>query len=73
MITILTPTYNRAYRLPALYESLMKQHGSFEWLIVDDGSPDQSIAIAKKMVGEDPYFIFLEKENGGQASARNIV
>ena len=40
-ITIFTPTYNRAYILPKLYESLKAQTvKDFEWLIVDDGSSD---------------------------------
>ena len=40
-LTILTPTYNRAYILPQLYNSLCRQtNQQFIWLIVDDGSSD---------------------------------
>jgi glycosyltransferase involved in cell wall biosynthesis len=48
MITIYTPTYNRAYRLPDLYKSLLKQtNQNFQWLILDDGSTDNT----KELVG----------------------
>ncbi|MBP3738460.1 MAG: glycosyltransferase family 2 protein [Muribaculaceae bacterium] len=41
LITVFTPTYNRAHLLPRLYESLCHQTCTdFEWLIVDDGSTD---------------------------------
>ena len=43
LITVFTPTYNRAHLLPRLYESLYKQtFKDFEWLIVDDGSTDET-------------------------------
>ena len=48
LLTIITPTYNRAKLLPNLYESLQKQEDhNFVWLIVDDGSTDDSVNIIK--------------------------
>ena len=42
-VTVFTPTYNRAYTLTRLYESLKRQTvQSFEWIIVDDGSMDET-------------------------------
>lgn len=42
-ITVFTPTYNRAYILPQLYNSLSCQTSNdFEWVIVDDGSSDNT-------------------------------
>ena len=42
-LTIFTPTYNRAATLPRLYESLLSQTATdFEWLLVDDGSTDET-------------------------------
>lgn len=42
-ITVFTPTYNRAYILPQLYNSLAWQtSGNFEWVVVDDGSSDDT-------------------------------
>ena len=43
MITIMTPTYNRAYILGNAYNSLRNQSSfDFEWIIVDDGSTDDT-------------------------------
>ena len=41
LITIFTPTYNRAYCLNKCYESMKRQTcQKFDWLIIDDGSSD---------------------------------
>ncbi|MFQ5451045.1 MAG: glycosyltransferase family 2 protein, partial [Nitrospinaceae bacterium] len=41
--TVFTPTYNRAYTLDRVYNSLVAQtFRDFEWLIVDDGSTDNT-------------------------------
>ena len=43
MITIFTSTYNRCHTLERLYESLCRQTSfDFEWLVVDDGSTDDT-------------------------------
>ena len=43
LVTIFTPTYNRAHLLPRLYDSLKKQtKKDFVWLVVDDGSVDDT-------------------------------
>ena len=43
MLTIFTPTYNRAYIISKLYESLKNQTSNeFEWIIVDDDSSDNT-------------------------------
>lgn len=73
-ISVIVPVYKVEKYIGKCIQSLLDQtYTNFEALIVDDGSPDRSIAIAKKMVGDDPRFIFLEKNNGGQASARNLA
>lgn len=72
MITIFTPTYNRAYTLPKLYHSLQEQTcKDFEWLIVDDGSTDGTCNIIKDW--ENPNFEvrYFRKENGGKHTAIN--
>ena len=52
--TIFTPTYNREYTLSKLYEDLKKQtYNDFEWLIVDDGSTDNTEELVKKFIDED--------------------
>ncbi|EFO2923625.1 glycosyltransferase, partial [Escherichia coli] len=43
LISIITPTYNRAYTLDRLYNSLVTQDSEkFEWIIIDDGSTDET-------------------------------
>ncbi|MBS7834588.1 glycosyltransferase family 2 protein [Wohlfahrtiimonas chitiniclastica] len=71
-ISVIVPVYKVEKYIGKCIQSLLDQtYSNFEALIVDDGSPDQSITIAKELVGNDPRFIFLEKENGGLSSARN--
>ena len=50
LITVFTPTYNRAYILPKLFESLKRQpFRDFEWIIVDDGSTDGTRELVEAM------------------------
>lgn len=51
--TVLTPSYNRADTLPRVYESLKAQDfGDFEWLIIDDGSTDNTAALVAEWSAE---------------------
>ena len=53
MITILTPTYNRGYTIKKAYNSLKKQsRDTFEWIIIDDGSTDNSEKVIKSFIKE---------------------
>lgn len=46
LVTILTPTYNRASLLPRLFDSLLRQtNKNFEWIVVDDGSTDDTMRL----------------------------
>ena len=50
MITVFTPSYNRKKELKKLYDSLLKQdYSNFEWLIVDDGSSDDTEEYIKEL------------------------
>lgn len=73
IVSIIVPVYNVEKYITKCIQSLLGQtYTSFEAIIVDDGSVDNSIKIAKELVGNDPRFIFLEKKNGGLSSARNF-
>lgn len=49
-ITVLTPTYNRGGSIQKLYTSLDNQSiKDFEWLIVDDGSLDDTAQVVRKV------------------------
>lgn len=57
LITVFTPTYNRAHTLNNLYESLKRQTSkSFEWIIVDDGSVDMTESLISEWVKNDNSF-----------------
>lgn len=67
LITILTPTYNRRHTLPVLFESLQKQtRHTFEWLIVDDGSTDDTAAWVTQhgMAAPFPVQLLLQANQG---------
>ena len=72
-ITVFTPTYNRAYILPCLYESLCNQTcKDFEWLIIDDGSIDETESLVKSWIDENKIQIrYFYQENSGKSSAYN--
>lgn len=74
MITVFTPSYNRKKELGQLYKSLIKQnYNDFEWLIVDDGSKDDTKAYIEKLKKERKIKInYIYKENGGKQSAYNL-
>ena len=72
--TVFTPAYNRAYILEKLYASLQRQSfRNFEWLVVDDGSTDDTAALLKKLQQEENFFPirYLKKANGGKHTAIN--
>lgn len=73
MVTIFTPTYNRAYCLNALYESLCSQTSKdFEWLIIDDGSSDETEALVSSWLCEQSFSIhYIKQSNGGKHRAIN--
>lgn len=74
MITIFTPTYNRACLLPRLYQSLREQTcKDFEWLIVDDGSVDNTKELVSSWIDNDEFSIrYYHKINGGKHTAINL-
>ena len=75
LITVFTPTYNRAHLLPRLYESLCRQtFTDFEWVIVDDGSVDNTKSLSLSLPKREGTFFpirYFYQENGGKHRAIN--
>lgn len=74
LFTVFTPTFNRAYILPVLYHSLQKQTcQNFEWVIVDDGSEDDTSEIVSEWMKEKNAFTvkYYKTENNGKPRAVN--
>lgn len=75
-LTIFTPAYNRAHTLARTYESLQRQDcKDFVWLIVDDGSTDETAKIVREWQNKETEFEirYLHKENGGMHTAHNAA
>lgn len=75
-ITVFTPTYNRAYCLHNGYEALCRQTlKDFIWLVVDDGSTDNTKELVEEWQKKDNGFEiqYLYKENGGLSTGYNAA
>lgn len=73
-ITVFTPAYNRAYCLHHGYHALQRQSNkNFEWLIIDDGSTDNTAELIKQWQSEKNDFNirYIHKENGGLHTTYN--
>lgn len=73
LLTIFTPTYNRAHTLSRLYDSLCKEKAqNFIWLVVDDGSTDNTMTLINKWKDENRIPIkYHYQTNQGKPSAHN--
>ena len=73
MISIIVPCYNQAkYMREALDSVLASTLSDWECIIVNDGSKDATIDIAREYETKDPRFIVVDIPNGGLANARNV-
>ena len=72
-VTVFTPTYNRADVLHRVFDSLKAQtYRDFEWLIVDDGSADNTKAVVERFVDQGAFPIkYVYQENQGKHIATN--
>jgi glycosyltransferase involved in cell wall biosynthesis len=72
-ITVFTPTYNRANTLNLGYENLKRQtNNSFIWLIIDDGSTDNTEELVNNWILENLIEIrYYKQQNGGKQRAHN--
>lgn len=74
-LTVFTPTYNRAYLLPQLFNSLNRQTSKeFVWLVIDDGSTDDTKSlIANWQQSADFEIQYVVQENQGMHGAHNTA
>lgn len=73
--TVATPTFNRANVLSRVYESLNAQtYKNFEWIIIDDGSTDNTKQIVEEWQNKADYEIrYFYQENSGKHMALNLA
>jgi len=72
LVTVVTPAYNIAKYIGETIDSVLRQtFRDFEYLVVDDGSTDDSVDIIKAHVRDDPRFRLMQGEHRGLSAARN--
>ncbi|MBX9928797.1 MAG: glycosyltransferase [Gemmatimonadaceae bacterium] len=72
-VTVVVPAYREQNVIVATVRSLLAQayDGALEIIVVDDGSPDDTYAIARNTFAADPRVLVLTQSNGGKATALN--
>lgn len=68
LVTVFTPSYNRAHTIKRVYDSLLSQTiQDFEWIIVDDGSKDDTASVVESWINENRLHItFIQQQNKGK-------
>ncbi len=75
ILTIFTPSYNRAHTITRTYNSLLRQTcKDFEWLVIDDGSTDNTQCLVEGWIKDNKIPIrYFKKENGGLYTGYNTA
>lgn len=74
MLTVFTPTYNRSKTLERVYNSLINQTSKdFEWIIIDDGSTDNTKDVIKRFDCSELNIRYYYQENQGKHMANNLA
>lgn len=73
MITVFTPTYNRAHTIGRTFESLQDQtENDFEWVVIDDGSSDNTIELLSRLKEKAKFPMTIKRQkNAGKHAAIN--
>lgn len=71
-VSVVVPTYNRAYCIWKAIDSVRRQtHGNWEIIVVDDGSTDDTESVIRSRYGTDPRIRYIYQPNRGVSAARN--
>jgi glycosyltransferase involved in cell wall biosynthesis len=72
LVSVIVPTYNRAYCLPLALDSALRQtHSNLEVIVIDDGSSDDTRDLIERRYSRDPRVRYVYQENAGVTKARN--
>lgn len=72
LVSVIVPCYKQAEFLPEALDSVFAQHyQNWECIIINDGSPDNTDAVAQTWLAKDARFKYLQQENQGPSAARN--
>ncbi len=72
LVTVITPAYNVARYIGETIDSVLRQtRGDFEYLVMDDGSTDDTVAVAQAHAGHDPRVRLIAGEHQGVVRTRN--
>ena len=73
LVTVVTPNYNYEKFIAETISSVLKQdYPNIEYIVVDDGSTDNSVSVIKEILSHNPNsFKLIEQNNSGQSSALN--
>lgn len=73
-VSVVMPTWNRAFVIPRAVDSVLKQrYQNYELLISDDGSSDGTEGLVKTHYGGDRRIRYFKNPHGGVSSARNVA
>jgi GT2 family glycosyltransferase len=74
LVSVLIPAYNAASTLAETLASVCGQtYWNLDIIVVDDGSADDTVALATRLSQEDPRIRLLRQDNAGVAAARNLA
>ncbi|MHC4939827.1 MAG: glycosyltransferase family 2 protein [Planctomycetota bacterium] len=71
-VLVVIPCYRQAHLLSEAIASVAAQtHLDLECIVVDDGSPDDTAAVTRRLMKEHPWLKLIRQENAGPSAARN--